>query len=349
MRKKGMIGEQVNWIYVLIAGGVILLFFAGVAIKQREVAKKSLAEDSLKVIDTLTYQPSGSSQMIDFPNLELKMACNKGSTSISIGSAQQLRPLMPVFGASTIKSDELLTLTKQWQVPFKVADFVFLTSRDTRYVVVASGDAKSVALKERIIKNLPEQAVKEAVAPSAQIMDRNHRRIVIIGANLDPSVLVNVPSNDWLKSSKSKVTVIRIQPEDRVLSASKASRRGELGYCSLSTGCPALTGNVNYLEDSMLFAAIYSENQASFDCGMERAYQRLTDVSQVYSARTERLKAYYQADAVVCGPKYASAPDKVNAIRSAAAAKKAGDLKTARDSLESENDNALNAACATIY
>ncbi|MBI4210921.1 MAG: hypothetical protein HY544_05475 [Candidatus Diapherotrites archaeon] len=342
-----MIGEQVNWIYVLIAGGVILLFFAGVAIKQREAAKKSLAEDSLKVVDSLTYQPSGSSQMIDFPNLEMKLACSKGLTSISIGGAQQLRPLMPVFGSSTIKSDELLTLTKQWQAPFRVADFVFLTSKDTRYIVAfSSTDAMSFALKERIMKTLPEQAVKEAVAPSASIADKSHRRIVIIGANLDPSALVN--ANAWLTSSKSKVTVIRIQSNDRVASASKTSRRGELGYCSLSTGCPALTGNLNYLEDAMLFAAIYSENQASFSCGMERAFERLRDVSQVYWTRTNSLKTYYQTDAV-CRVKYASAPNKVDAIKSAAAAKNAGVLTTARDSLEIVNDEALNSACATIY
>mgnify|MGYP005657314267 CR=1 FL=1 len=48
--RKGQVQLTVNWIYIVIAGAVILLFFAGLVVKGKDAAEKNIAEDVVQVM-----------------------------------------------------------------------------------------------------------------------------------------------------------------------------------------------------------------------------------------------------------------------------------------------------------
>ncbi|MBI2142281.1 hypothetical protein HYU15_02195, partial [Candidatus Woesearchaeota archaeon] len=103
MKKRGMIGQQVNWIYVLIAGSLILIFFTSLVYKQKQAAEQAAAEEALRAVEALTMQPPRSSQLTHFSSIELKASCTSGITTLRIGKAAPLRTSTPTFAPSRIK------------------------------------------------------------------------------------------------------------------------------------------------------------------------------------------------------------------------------------------------------
>ena len=51
--KKAQIQVTFNWVYILIAGAVILLFFIGIVVKQKAVSEENLATDVVRVMESI--------------------------------------------------------------------------------------------------------------------------------------------------------------------------------------------------------------------------------------------------------------------------------------------------------
>ena len=51
--KKAQIQVTFSWVYILIAGAVILLFFIGIVVKQKSISEENLATDVVRVMESI--------------------------------------------------------------------------------------------------------------------------------------------------------------------------------------------------------------------------------------------------------------------------------------------------------
>ncbi len=330
--KKGMIGEQVNWVYVLIAGSLILIFFVGLTLQQKKAAEKNYAEEAIKALDTLTLQPPKSSQLVEIPGLELRIECDSGKTTLRVGEAQPLSPYEPIFGPRLIKSNEIITMTDEWNVPFKATNFIFLTANDTRYIIQYDGsNAFSRRIAEDLYGELPEQANKKVVEKNSVIENENNRRTVFIGANTDPII------PRWAGTSAKS---IRIDPQ---------KTNGEINYEEGTIKFAGSTDAVDYTGKPMMIGAIYAENKESYDCTMKKAYKRLSIVSYIYQTKEEKLEGSFPIGSSPCSGKYNPQNIKDLRIQADNAIPSITAIRGLKSKIEQQNRVALLASCPSIY
>ncbi len=340
MKKKGMIGEQVNWIYVLIAGSLILAFFATMAIRQKGEADRNQARESLKAIDELMFQPPRSSQLVHFPNIELSVSCDEtGITSLKIGKEQPIKPIEPVFAPTSINSNEIIAMTNEWNIPFKASNFVYLTANDTRYIIIYN-DAVSRIIAEQISKEIPEQANKAVQEDTKPLVNTNSRRTVLIGAGIRPNT-GGLP--------KEKTSVIQINPTVNMEKNPPTVELEEGSIIFIENGGNQMTITYPYTGKAMMLGAIFSANRKSFDCSMKRAYEKAAMVSTIYSIKASRLAAA-QIEMPRCRDKYSREKiDEITSLNPNEVAESTAKLKELKKEIDEQNRKALLDSCPVIY
>src|SRR3989344_9535022 len=143
--KKGQIEVTFNWVYVLIAGAVIILFFVGIAVKQKASSEKTLSGDIVRIMESI-FASAGASEKtknsIDVSGLAdytLQFSCDKGVSEFSIketASQRRQNAIDPSFSLADVKTTRLLLWSLPYKLPFKVIDFLFISSSNTKYVLL---------------------------------------------------------------------------------------------------------------------------------------------------------------------------------------------------------------------
>ena len=82
--KRGQVQITFNWIYILIAGGLILLFFAGIIVRQQSLAEERLAGNVVNTLETIFTAAGVSEKTKNFldtsgiADLTLEFTCEEG-------------------------------------------------------------------------------------------------------------------------------------------------------------------------------------------------------------------------------------------------------------------------------
>lgn len=130
--------EQFSWIFVIIAGAIILSFFVMFGFKYIDLQTKK--ENAL--LTSSVYNSIYSLQKTEFSTeaeidltlkKDVKVACN----SFSIGNyiSKSLSDEF-VFAPMKMQSNKLYIYMKTWDYPFRIANFFYLTSPERSYTVV---------------------------------------------------------------------------------------------------------------------------------------------------------------------------------------------------------------------
>src|SRR4030042_4125613 len=117
--KKSM-DVQFNWVFVLIAGAAILLFFGSMVLKIRDLSDRSSSQDTVMSLEkkfSVSLTAIGKAEEMDFPGKELIITCDE----IRSGKASQTIA-DPVFSPERVKGAKLITLTKAFYMPFHVTN-----------------------------------------------------------------------------------------------------------------------------------------------------------------------------------------------------------------------------------
>src|SRR3989344_8866855 len=133
--KKGQIEVTFNWVYVLIAGAVIILFFVGIAVKQKASSEKTLSGDLVRIMESI-FASAGASEktknIIDVSGLAdytFQFSCNDGVSEFSLKDTESQRrqnAIDPIFSPAEIKTTQLILWSLPYKLPFKVTDFLFI-------------------------------------------------------------------------------------------------------------------------------------------------------------------------------------------------------------------------------
>src|SRR3989344_3647703 len=125
---------QFNWIFVLVAGAAILLFFSSVIIKQKDISQASTSIELLRTMETVIAGASASTDTtvpLDISDFEIRIGCNK----VSIGSSSSQYRNLVLFAPSLVKGSSL-TQTLAFSEPYRSTNLLFITSSQVKYVLI---------------------------------------------------------------------------------------------------------------------------------------------------------------------------------------------------------------------
>lgn len=269
MNNKKAIEIQFNWLFILVAGAAIILFFTVITTKQKGVSEVSIKATILKSIDAIIISSSVSTDTINkikIPSSDIEIDCGK----IAVGGVSKQYQNLILFAPNLIKGDQILTQTLGFSAPYKSANLLYSTSLQMRYVIIGTSN-----LAKEINKTLPSDLKKEFYPSNPQIRNSNNYKVqfVIFGNMIEfPKALDKMP--DW------DVTAIKIDGD---------AEKGTIEYFQKKDDSWISKGSSFYLGKQSLIGAIYTDSLDIYECNMRNAFSRLILVTTVYADKVNKL------------------------------------------------------------
>jgi hypothetical protein len=340
-RKAQVQETQLNWIFILIVGAIIMGFFVFIVIKQKASSEAKFAGKVTQQLNTILVGAkvsTGTVQVIPTPDLDIRFSCN----DYYIGPASQRLGNRVVFAPEFVEGDELITWARDWSVPFKVSTFLYMTTPFIRYVVVdCSGDGGALDLFSALPDKLNKDYVSFAELDTVKDERDRHVRFIFV----DPSTETPDIPSDFVDPGDVSGLIIYTDAPTRV----KFLKGTDTGAFNLQSDDTFVCN-----EDEIVFGAIFSDRYDTYDCLVQRAYQRLHVVADVHMHRLDAMAPAYVYHAQCEGmytnnAKMKMIMDATDQARISAGQVDYGALAEAKSGLINDNDRLQLMSCALIY
>lgn len=299
MEKKAQVEITFHWIYVLIAGAVILLFFVGLAVKQKVSSEERLATDVVQILETIFTGAGVSEQTKNFidtgglADYELTFSCADGVTEYGLQDLASVQNTVDaIFAPEKLQTSLLILWSLPYQLPFKVLDFLLVTSSNTQYVLVGdSGGFRREFVdaafdqEERLRLN-----VDEAELPTVDTVEPGKAyqiRFVFLDGML-PTLAVpeRVRGMD-----DTKVSAVVFSADGSLEKVTYYQKKNEDWQ---QVGEPVSIVSLGGERDAAKYAAIVAGNAEMYQCTMQKAFRRLQYVLAVYESKMQSLQEDYK-------------------------------------------------------
>jgi hypothetical protein len=271
MNKEGQLSTVFNWMYVAIAGGVILLFFVYIIVGQTSSSEQKLSLDLVQEVKKI-FIGAGISErttnIIPLNNLAEEVfyfECEEGVSRFGLkkGLVTEEDNINPIFSPDEIKSTELYLWSLPYNLPYKVTNLLFVSSAHNKYYYDEVSDELSFNFINSTKKVFNIEQLTDLVEKGS-----NYQARIIYFKGIGP-----VPEK--LKEFGEKLTAVEVTESNvKYYYNSKGSWK-EMGNVEIIS--------INNKQPAALYAAIFSANPQMYQCNMMKAFKRLQYVNQIYA------------------------------------------------------------------
>jgi len=353
MSKKGF-EMQFHWIFILIAGAIILAFFFSLVQKQRDLSQEKLSitlATDMEAVFSGAIESKGTAQPLVIPRTGIAFSCSKAcECNFYIGEkATEFRDKI-IFAPGLISDQDAIAWAQEFKMPFRVTNFLYLTNPNIKYYLVYDSAVQdSAKLYRQMSSELPPGLNLAAIDGLSKLKGLRlegfqETKLVFLGIPEDAE-----PALEGLDDSfrKEKVSAVSIEPSAKIVYFfEKPEKELEFEkYPSVFIGEPSI------------FAAMFASDKAMYECGMRAAFARAAHVAQVVYERAQNLQEIAQQqnrteciyllddlEAIKESAKTLStAPQIYEKVQDANA------IVSKTESLERENRNIILLSCPEIY
>lgn len=278
MKKKGQIQLTFNWIYIAIAGAVILLFFFSIIVKQKQVSEERLSGEVVRIMGSILAGAGVSEKTKNFidasglADYSLYFDCDSGVGEFGIEGkpARTQNSIDPIFSPRTLKGHRLIVWSLPYKLPFKVMDFLLITSSSNKYYVLGSGDFvnefvnSTEGFNRDYIQNVGEIEADE----------KSDIRIIDVNGNIVPGNPIPAKLQDFPDDRVSAVVFSGSNLVDFYRKEGIAWKKMNLNPVRIIS----LPGE----RDAAKYAAVFAGDDNIYRCNMQKAFKRLEILSEVY-------------------------------------------------------------------
>lgn len=294
MKKRGVVNVQVNWIFVLVVGAIILLFFGGLVLKQKTVAETKHSVALMQQLDTIFTASTvavGTATPIPTPNIRLEFDYNNYYVGdYDTGIAKTLGQSKIVFAPSLIESRGLVTWSQEWNLPFKVTDFLYVTSPNVKYIIVYDdSDAALKDLADEVAVSLPDELNLDriGIGDISNVVSEGDRHVRFI---IFRDVIPNMYIDDSIAANpNADATVLQVH-SDAKLSFYDVDKNGNLVFTGEADYVDFNPANALEVKHPSLYGAIFTDNPEMYVEMMKKAFKRLGFLATIFEYRTEELR-----------------------------------------------------------
>lgn len=337
--KRGVIQIQFNWVFVLIIGAIILTFFSGIILKQKnlsETSKNVLILNNLDAILSGSEVSAGTVNIVKIPKTRIEFRCNR----YSIGKLSKQLDVMHVFSPSIFEGDRLILMTLDFSIPYRITNLIYLTSPKYRYVIIGNDKARQI---KDMMPNETFTDIYPLLADTEYKGEKKVRFIVFDGSIKDGDDISLILSN-YVKLYDNDITALSIKGN---LESGNIEFFKKQGNKFISTGVST------YLGKKSLLGAVFSDSHELYGCVMQNVFEKMGIVTQIYSKKVNSIKEKYQPGdhcydykAIIYNTEYL---DRILDASSDFTLENTNEIIDAAKNIESQNKQAQLQSCAVIY
>ena len=275
MNKKNAFTIQFSWIFVLIVGFFILLFVVSTISKQKSSSESDIDVEIMKNVDSILtsaeYSPN-TFKIINIPETEFIRVCEANYSAYSINKQIQ-RMEQTVFSMpERIKSKKLYTWAKEYIMPMKITNILYVTSPQHMYVFVNNtGDD----LIEHIYDDFPKNITNEVIELDDMRTYPNR--------NYDSYTFIIINSSDFNKNKFP--TNLKVKKDSNILLVNyegNSRAKGKITfYKYLNNDWSDSSGE--FIDQSMLYAAIFAGTASGYKCNVDKLFDKSKNIYSIYS------------------------------------------------------------------
>ena len=344
--KKGVISIQLNWIFVLIIGAFILTFFILIVQKQKDYSEETIASEvqvDIQAILSSSQVSTGTASIVEVPNKDIEFSCE----GFKVGN--QFPAFYPyAFAPNLIKSDRntISVYAYDWSVPFRVTNFLYVTSPDVRYVIDDSGGTLTQDLMDLLPPRYISKDGKQRLfmykenGSITSLSDKNNYKVRLIRIFSGSGTTQTLTNNFDTKNEDLSALDIITQscfPGDNL------ECYGDLKFYNYDGVDWSPPTTSSFIGKASILAAIFSENAKIYECGMNNSLKRLTNVAKIYQERSTNLDSLSCSNGV-----FGSASTEMDDLQNQKISDASSIFNTANN-LKNFNEQLLGASCPTIY
>lgn len=282
--------EQFHWIFILIAGALILGFFFTVAQKQRALSAEKLQLSLVTDVEDIfvgALVSKGAAQVLPLPPQGLGFECTRGcDCHFQVSRAEKSFGGKSFFGPELMTGEDALVWTLDWKVPYRASNFVLVTNPQQLFVFVYDEDnAESAQLREQVVGGLPPrierrgQVVGEvkylnvSLAEVESLEPEEYERVRFVFLGIDPSTVAQVR----LKRGWDDVSGVSVD-------------KNAVGFYAYDGDFESVD-YISYSGLPSVYAAIFAEDSVMYACSLGFAFERLGSLARVLEGRGVALQA----------------------------------------------------------
>ena len=342
-KKKAAIEVQFNWVFVMVAGALILVFFFGIVQKQRELSQAKISNSLLTNIESIATGAGvsqGTVQTVALPNVGIDFECTE--ECLCTYSIEQVRKEYKdriVFAPRLLKATEVMLWTLDWKVPFRATNFVYATTSKDKYFFIYDNE-NSVLLK-KFNKTIPPEVNSQFVHISqyGKLKNENYNSVKFIFVDTSAPI----PADLGVDRSFRKVDVggIYINSAGDVHFYDKVSKR-TLSFQKVES---------SYFGEPTIYGAVFAADSNAYECNMISALSRMGNILELYVERTKELDNLNNVGSF-CSEGYSTTNiEDLQGVADTAYkdTKQIKALSTPVSALNSQNEGLLRASCPLLY
>lgn len=286
--KQGQIELTFNWVYILIAGVVIILFFVGIAMRQKTVSEQQLSSDVVRIMESIFTSAGVSEKTKNFiqtsglADYTLYFRCEDGVGEYGIKDtvANIQNAVNPLFAPAELRGTQLILWSLPYKLPFKVIDFLYATTSNTKYFAYGSG-----LFANEFIENTEGFNVEQVTNLDSLDPGKNYQvRIIDFNGVLGQTVPSGLDSLD-----DDKVTVVSFVSENSIVYYRKQGNN----WLRINN-VPVTIISLDDEKDAAKYGAIFAADGNTYQCNMQKAFRRLGYDIIVHQGKREALYRYYE-------------------------------------------------------
>ncbi len=277
--KRGQIEITFNWIYIVIAGAVILLFFFSLVVKQKQISEERLSNEVVQIMSSILTGAGVSEKTKNFIDASgladyiLYFSCDAGISEFGIKDkpARTQNNVDPLFAPKEIHSSRIVTWSLPYNLPFKVIDFLFVIPLNTKYYLIGN-DAKFI----NEFLNSTEGIEREFLINLQEINPEENQQVRIIdtGGSSIPGTMV--PAQLQLLDDKEVSAIVFTGKNNIDFYQKKGDAWQKMNKDAVRI--ISLAGE----RDAARYAAIFSADDQTYWCNMQKAFKRLEYLTEIY-------------------------------------------------------------------
>ncbi|MBT4651443.1 hypothetical protein HOC13_02870 [Candidatus Woesearchaeota archaeon] len=302
-KKKGQVQIQFNWIFILIAGAVILLFFVGLVVKQKGVAEQGIRTEiltALKPIITAEAFSEKTKIVVEVPDEEVFFHCTDDVSNYGIQKAGVAidTPITPIFAPESIMTTKMVSWSLPYQMPYKVMDLLIVSAINNKYYVL--GD--ETKFRTELINFTEEfnfDEINSGEYTSLDPGDNFRIRMVVFGSTNNVFTENGGVIPKKLAAMGKKLSGVLIDKKETINGATLTFYENE--YSSIgNSGTWVSNGEIDTIgfssmgaKDSVLYGAVFAESKDSFECNMIKVFTRMNLLNKVYEKKMKTVEEHF--------------------------------------------------------
>lgn len=337
MNKKGFVTQQFNWIFVLLAGAIILILFIQIANVIQKTEQAKLAVETVEQLDAKFTAASVNEDTIFTITIsnpvDLFFSCtiqgqttNQDTTSqvASFSTSSQYgieNPTMTasadnlyIFSPQSMRASKYMIAVKPFTAPFRVDRMLYIASDTTQIIFISEDRSEFEHIARLIPANITfmHRTNFQDYIQNADTGAQNH--IVVTKTPPNTNQLASNGLRNIARRTNIKFVIVNdqtnfVQIRQYNPNSAQNSNNGANSFLR-----PARFTSLPYFSDETLLGAIYAHDSESYGCVLQRLQERWHTVARLH---IQRLQAIQDAPttSVLCKGLYGQAIEQLNSIQ----------------------------------